>query len=351
MRPRWLPVLLTLLLPATLGFVMVLIGLRSREPYGHLVVWVTPFLCGMGSGFASVVLIPKRGFGFRLLLSALSACATLTALLLVGADGAICLAILAPVAIGSAIFGALFGILIAELVLPDARRQAWLLVASVGVVIALMFAPPGRATGHRTVRTELIIDAPIERVWDAVIAFSPIEAEPAWFFRLGIAYPTHAQIDGEGVGAVRTCHFSTGAFVEPITVWDPPAELSFDVVQQPRPMNEISLWQIHPEHLDSAVRSRRGQFLLEPLSDGRTRLIGTTWIEIFPDPEFYFGAITEYLVHRIHERVLRHIQASAEGEPRSARAARGQDPVVQEPRELDLPVQDSPGDHSPRDEG
>jgi hypothetical protein len=36
---------------------------------------------------------------------------------------------------------------------------------------------------------------------------------------------------------VRYCVFSTGPFVEPITVWEPGRRLGFDVAQQPPPMH------------------------------------------------------------------------------------------------------------------
>jgi hypothetical protein len=44
---------------------------------------------------------------------------------------------------------------------------------------------------------------------------------PVWIYGLGVAYPLRARIEGEGVGAVRHCEFTTGAFVEPITAWEP----------------------------------------------------------------------------------------------------------------------------------
>ena len=44
------------------------------------------------------------------------------------------------------------------------------------------------------------------------------------------------EIEGEGVGAVRHCVFSTGAFVEPITIWNEPRHLRFDVTAMPEPM-------------------------------------------------------------------------------------------------------------------
>ena len=54
----------------------------------------------------------------------------------------------------------------------------------------------------------------------------------------GITYPTHA----EGVGAIRKCNFTTGRFLEPITIWDEPNLLEFSVLDQPPPMVEWSIY-------------------------------------------------------------------------------------------------------------
>jgi hypothetical protein len=78
---------------------------------------------------------------------------------------------------------------------------------------------------------------------------------------LFIADPMRATLDGEGVGAVRHCVFSTGAFVEPITAWDPPRRLAFEVTAQPAPLQEWTPWRrVAPAHLDGYLRSERGEW-------------------------------------------------------------------------------------------
>jgi hypothetical protein len=143
--------------------------------------------------------------------------------------------------------------------------------------------------------------------------FPPLPAPSELVFRLGIAYPTKAEIIGQGVGATRYCVFSTGTFVEPITHWEPGRRLSFDVVTQPRPLQEWSPYaDVMPPHLDGYFRSRRGEFRLIALPNGRTRLEGSTWYEMRLYPEEYWVLFGDAFVHRIHERVLAHIKREAE---------------------------------------
>ena len=169
-----------------------------------------------------------------------------------------------------------------------------------------------------TMTGEVQLPAPRETVWQHVVGFSEITEQPEWMFQLGIACPTEAKIYGEGVGARRECIFSTGKFVEPITVWDAPGRLAFDVAEQPMPMLELTPYRhVHPPHLDIAFRTTRGEFELRELPNGGTRLVGRTWYVLDIQPNSYWTVWSDWLVHKIHLRVLRHIKSLAESESKS----------------------------------
>src|SRR5262249_40017359 len=122
------------------------------------------------------------------------------------------------------------------------------------------------------VQSGVEINAPAEKVWEAVIAFPPIPEPEELIFTGGIAYPRYARIEGTGVGATRYCVFSTGPFVEPITLWAPGERLSFDVTKSPPPMRELSIYPgLAPPHLDGYLNPRRGEFRLVSLPENRTR--------------------------------------------------------------------------------
>jgi hypothetical protein len=163
------------------------------------------------------------------------------------------------------------------------------------------------------VRSEVVVNAPPETVWLHVVSFSELPPPDDWLFKAGVACPTSAEIEGKGVGAVRHCIFTTGAFVEPITVWDEPNTLAFDVTEQPPPMKELSPYNIRPPHLDGHLQSERGEFRLIPLPDGQTRLVGTTWYRHHMWPANYWKTWSDFLIGRIHLRVLTHVKKLAEG--------------------------------------
>lgn len=163
------------------------------------------------------------------------------------------------------------------------------------------------------VTTSVSVKAAPEKIWPAVIAFSQIPAPREWIFKMGIAHPIRAKISGCGKGSIRECIFSTGTFVEPITVWDEPRCLAFSVSHQPAPMIELTPYSsLHTPHLDHYLVSHRGQFLLLPQPDGSTILQGTTWYENRMWPQGYWRLWSDYLLHTIHRRVLEHIKTEVE---------------------------------------
>lgn len=118
---------------------------------------------------------------------------------------------------------------------------------------------------------------------------------------------------GTRVGAIRYCEFTTGAFVEPITAWEEGRLLAFSVRSQPDPMIEVSPYgALRPPHLDTAIRSEKGEFLITPMADGSVELTGTTWYRSSILPSLYWDPMTDYLIHRIHSRVLNHIRDTVE---------------------------------------
>ena len=65
-------------------------------------------------------------------------------------------------------------------------------------------------------------------------------------------------------------------------------------------------------HLDGYLRVQRGEFRLEPLPGGGTRLSGSTWYEIDVAPRAYWMLWSDALIHSIHGQVLGHIKRLAE---------------------------------------
>lgn len=292
-----------------IGMAMLAFSVYGLGDYGIGLFMGTPILVGAVSSFLYNRPVP-RGLGGSLgvALLAISLCGL--ALLLIAVEGVICLAMVFPIAAVMGLFGGLVGYTIAQL---GPRRPATLGLPVIALPILMGAESLYRDVPLYEVRSEVEIDARPDEVWPHVVGFSELPDPPSWFFRLGIAYPMRATIEGTGVGAVRHCEFSTGPFVEPITVWDEPRRLAFDVASQPPPMHELSPYRhVHPPHLDGYLRCKRGEFRLVELPGGRTRLEGSTWYEYEIYPQDYWTLWSDLLIHRIHRRVLDHIKRLSE---------------------------------------
>jgi len=299
-----------LLVPFFAGAVA--LGVLVFKDYGWGVFVGIPFSLGLCSVLLHGYHEP-RGFGSCLLVSVLSCWFLGLAIAALAIEGAICLAMAAPLGMVLSIMGGSIGWAIQRR--PWASRDARAIVVALAAVLpALMgaehaseLAPPLVA-----VRTSVVVDAPPERVWHNVVSFAELPPADHWLFSAGIAYPIRAEIQGSGVGAVRKCVFSTGPFVEPIEIWDEPNLLKFSVTSQPPAMAEMSYVDIAPPHIDGYLVSRGGQFHLTKLEDGRTRLEGTTWYENKMWPSVYWQGWSDVVIHRIHERVLNHVKRLSE---------------------------------------
>jgi uncharacterized membrane protein YhaH (DUF805 family)/uncharacterized protein YndB with AHSA1/START domain len=299
--------LLGIVVSTAIGLMMIGLSVYGLGLYGLALFFVTPFTMGAASAAIYNNEEPRR-ITSTLGVAAASVLLAGSATLLFAIEGLLCLVMAAPIALVLALLGALIGRAVVTVGRGDVRPAMLLFLPGLALGERAIVAP-----APRDVVTAIEIDAPPEKVWPNVVGFSDLEEPPEWFFNLGIAYPKRARIDGEGVGAVRRCEFSTGPFVEPITAWSPPERLAFDVTSEPPSMTEWSPYgAIHTPHLEGYMSSKGGEFRLVRLSGGRTRLEGTTHYTIAIYPELYWVPYAEALLHAIHWRVLRHIKHLSE---------------------------------------
>jgi len=290
---------------------LILMGSTFLKNYGWGLFIGTPFLIGFISTFIYEYHEPrtlKQSIGVTLGSLAFLG----LGLLVLAVEGIVCILMAAPIAIAVALIGTTLGHAVRAGEVRNVPRTLLGLILAVSLLMGAEKAEDPEPPLH-AVRTTVEIDAPPDRVWRHVVSFTEIPPPTELFFRTGISYPLRAEIRGHGPGAVRHCIFTTGPFVEPIETWDEPRLLAFGVTEQPAPMEEWTPYRgIHPPHLDGYFVSHRGQFRLEPLPGGRTRLEGTTWYTHRLWPTFYWGLWSDAVIHRIHGRVLRHVKRLAE---------------------------------------
>lgn len=280
------------------------VALLQAGVYGWTLFVVVPFALGL---LSAAIVRPATAFKAAALGSGTVLAASLC-LLLFDLEGAVCIAMSLPVVLPSGCLGAWIGFWLQKSDFNPQRGAAMLILPLAALGWDLKAPPP-----LFRVTTEVVVHATPEQVWKHVISFPRLSEARGWLFHTGLAYPTEARTEGSGPRAIRYCQFSTGAFVEPVTVWDEPHLLCFRVTHNPAPLQEWTPWgNISPKHLHGYLVSDRGQFRLTPLAGGGTLLTGTTWYRHGLWPAWYWRWWADAVIHRIHLRVLNHVRALAE---------------------------------------
>lgn len=288
--------------------ILTLWGIYKIGEYGIALFILTPFLIGFCStflyGYKNKTTKSKAiWIGFTTLLIC-----TL-ALIAFAIEGLICIIMAAPIGILLTWVGSLIGY---SLLKKSISTTPSILLILIGIIPLTSFVENKIKPELTSVTTSIIINAKPNKVWENVIEFPELDEPTELIFKSGIAYPINAKIIGSGIGSVRHCNFTTGSFVEPVTVWNEGKLLKFDVLEQPAPMKELSFWDIDAPHLHDYFVSKKGQFKLTELKNGKTLLEGTTWYYHNIKPAFYWKIWSDLIIHKIHNRVLIHIKKNSE---------------------------------------
>ncbi|MEO8370461.1 MAG: SRPBCC family protein [Candidatus Solibacter sp.] len=279
------------------------LGMALRGYYGWTLFIMLPVLAG---GLGTLIFQPRtagRASWIGVCIGAVG-CALF---LVTGVEGFICVLMALPVAIPLAVLGSLLAYW-GGISTPAKGPAGMALLLPVSLFFDITAKPP-----VYPVTTSIVVNAAPERVWQHVVAFPKITAEPDWLLRPGMAYPIQTRIAGSGVGAPRSCDLSTGTVQERVVVWDEPRRLRFDVTATPPAMREMGLYgPIFPKHLEGYYISEAGQFELTRLPGGRTLVAGTSWYRHGLWPAAYWRLWSDAVVHHIHRRVLEHIRALSE---------------------------------------
>ncbi len=315
-RDPWGSAAFSLLIITLVGVAATGLAVLIFGEYGWSLFVGLPFCLGLGS-----VLIHSyhahRDYLSCFIVATLATVLLSLALVAVAIEGVLCVLMAAPIAWVLAILGASIGYLIQrrplnQLDVPPVMLSLLLFLPSVMALESLSPGDPVQVAVH----TSISIQASPEQVWENLISFPRLEEPKEWLFRLGVSYPILATIEGEGVGAVRRCLFSTGTFVEPIEVWEEFRLLRFSVSEQAPPLQELSPYgEISAPHLDGYFHPERAQFTLTPLPQGGTNLEGISWYRNDIWPASYWRWWSDWMVHKIHLRVFEHIKRLAEEAP------------------------------------
>jgi hypothetical protein len=295
---------------AAVGLLATYVSTLNLQTYGFTLFLAAPVLVGFHSAFA-LESQRKASLGESVLASLLAIVVLGLGLVAFALEGVICLLMALPIAVPLAILGAFAA--------HALRKYAFVHQPTV-LLLFIGLTPFGATMEHQfptrtdvvQVATSIDIGAPPQQVWRTILQPSHLAAPSQILFRAGVAYPLASHIEGQGASAIRYCDFSTGKLVEPVLIWDEGRRLRFTVKSNPLPMREWTPYaRLHPPHLDGFMVSRQGEFLLQALPNGHTRLTATTWYSDHLEPAQYWKLWSDHIIHQVHAMVLENVRQRA----------------------------------------
>jgi hypothetical protein len=198
---------------------------------GGVLFLLLPFV----TGFATALLSRGRNLiAASLVIGALICTAFLLA---TGKEGWVCLLMSTPLIVIGLTIGALFGVIVRRKLIDETPKpHVTALFLLLVVPFFLMGANRAEEKSRRTPRAEtitnkLIVDAPPEVVWNQLKSVDKISGSKGLLMRIGLPVPVSCAMEGEGVGAKRTCYFESGHIEERVTEWDPPRSMKFAITE------------------------------------------------------------------------------------------------------------------------
>lgn len=232
-------------------------------------------------------------------------------------EGGICVAMAAPCFAISSAFGSWLTLwLIRRLRAPRSTALV--------VVLPLIVFPAEHyftyAPHDGSVMSVIDIAAPPDVVWRQTVEIRNVRRdELSWTFShgiVGVPQPVDARMEGEGVGAVRELQWTRGVrFQEIVTRWEKDRLLAWDFRFGPHSIPPAI--EAHIKVDSSYLKIANGDYRLEPLPGGGTRLTLTTRYRIATPINFYCDLWGRLFLNDFHGVVLKVIR------DRSERVAQG----------------------------
>ena len=302
-------------LAAGLSVLLALLGTVVLGTYGWGLFVGVPFLSGLLSALVYGYREPRSaGRSVSVAITSVG----LASMLLIGfaIEGAICIAMAAPLAGVVAVLGGLVGY---GLQRHGPRSRAAGGLCSVTILLLPLLLGVERAAAPEPavtpVRTSVVVAAPPRSsgvTWSRSPSYRRRQSSSS-----ALESPTRQARGSKAKESARSAAAGSprGTSSSRSRVGTSRACSPSPSRRNRAPMRELSPWGgIHPPHLDGFLRSRRGEFRLRALPGGRTLLVGTTWYENRMWPAAYWRLWSDELIHQIHRRVLEHVARESQRE-------------------------------------
>jgi len=221
-------------------------------------------------------------------------------------EGAICVVMLSPLALILSSVGGVVGGLAGRFVRQRRARNLTVACVMILPLFTMIWERPAfYQRDFRQVENVIDIHAPATVIWKNIERVPPIRSDEipdSWSRRIGFPDPIEATLSYAGPGGIRHASFAKGLlFIETVDVWEPGQRLGFS----------ISAADVPPTTLDEHVRVGgayfdvlHGEYRLEPLGNGVTRLHLSSRHRLSTDFNWYAHLWTDAVMSDLQQRIL-----------------------------------------------
>ena len=231
-------------------------------------------------------------------------------------EGLICIFMFTPVALGAASIGGIAAGLIARLVRSRAVKNGTLACVVCLPLFVCSFEHHFLAQRDlRSVESVIDIQASPATVWsniERVPAIRTEELPKSWSHAIGFPNPVEATLSKEAVGGVRHATFEGAVlFIETVDTWQPGHHLGFSIRAQTDQIPKTTL----DEHVTVGGQFfdvLHGDYELEPLPNGATRLHLRSLHRVSTDLNWYAHLWTDAVMRDLQQRILKVVKNRCE---------------------------------------
>lgn len=185
------------------------------------------------TGIATALFVNGR----KLILASLlmGAIISIGVLFAAGEEGWVCVLMSTPLILVALAIGVVIGWVVRWRLKKSEDYQRLLSLLIVGLLPLLLMGaksaeePSRRTLRENTIEARLVVDASPERTWEQLKSIDKVTSKKGLLMTIGLPVPVSCKMEGEGVGAKRTCYFEQGQIEERVTEWDPPKSMKFEI--------------------------------------------------------------------------------------------------------------------------
>lgn len=200
----------------------------NHYPFMGITLFILmPVVAGFSLGW-----ITRKGSG-AIAAGVLSILGSLVILIALGKEGPLCAVMALPLLAAGLFMGLVLSWLVRRLFAlhRGGTTTGILLIAAPLVIVAgdRIEAPTLRYPRTEIVETAIQINAPAERVWRSILSIDSVQGSKPILMYIGLPIPQRCTLQGQGVGAKRTCYFNAGYIQETVVAWNPPYYLGLTI--------------------------------------------------------------------------------------------------------------------------